>query len=479
MGFLGVGVGALNVLFILPKFLTPEEIGVISTIQRASILLYSLMILGVVFSIRKFNKDNIQDKSYEHPQFLGANIIFLLGSIVLFSIAYVLNHDLFVDFFIQNSAKLVEYVYLPLILAIGIVFFHYFFAISGSFYRIALPNFFNGVVNRVLVILAIVAYGYGVLQFESFVYAYQFLFYGVPLVLTMWYVLKVLNVRIVLPSVQQLKDVLRDTFRYNVFLYLTITSSIIIVSIDTLMISSMKGTYETGVYTIAFFIATVIEIPQRMLVQVASPILSNKIKDNKLDELKNIYQKSSMIQLFVGYSIFILIWFNLDSFYAIMPNGELYQTGTTVVLLISASKIIDIGFGLNKQIIEMSEYFNYNLYINILLSILVIVLNLVFIPKYGINGAALASLLAVSTTNLISFFLVWFKSKIIPFSKETIIILAYSLVSGFALYYLLPVIENPWLSIALNSLIMGVLILALAYLIDMLRMLRELKILKP
>ena len=138
----------------------------------------------------------------------------------------------------------------------------------------------------------------------------------------MLYVLKVLKVRIVIPSIQQLKDVLQDTFRYNVFLYLTITSSIIIISIDTLMISSMKGTYETGVYTIAFFIATIIEIPQRMLVQVASPMLSNKIKDNKLDDLKDIYQKSSMVQLFNGYSIFILIWFNLDALYAILPNGN-------------------------------------------------------------------------------------------------------------------------------------------------------------
>ena len=476
VGFLGVGVGAINVLFILPKFLTPEEIGVVSTIQRASILLYSLMILGVVFSIRKFNKETIRGKSYGHSQFLGANVIFLLGSITLYSLAYILNHDLFVDFFIQNSAGLVEFVYLPLVLAIVIVFFHYFFAISGSFYRITLPNFFNGFVNRVMVIFAIVAYGYGLLQFESFVYAYQFLFYGVPLVLTMLYVLKVLKVRIVIPSIQQLKDVLQDTFRYNVFLYLTITSSIIIISIDTLMISSMKGTYETGVYTIAFFIATIIEIPQRMLVQVASPMLSNKIKDNKLDDLKDIYQKSSMVQLFIGYSIFILIWFNLDALYAIMPNGNLYQTGATVVLLISAAKIIDIGFGLNKQIIEMSDYFSYNLYINILLSILVIVLNLILIPTYGINGAALASLLAVSTTNLISFLLVWFKSKIIPFSKKTLIILGYSLLSGFALHYFLPAIENPWLSIALNSLIMGAFILVLAYLIDMMRMVNELKI---
>ena len=65
VGFLGVGVGAINVLFILPKFLTPEEIGVVSTIQRASILLYSLMILGVVSpygnSIKRPSAENPMD----------------------------------------------------------------------------------------------------------------------------------------------------------------------------------------------------------------------------------------------------------------------------------------------------------------------------------------------------------------------------------------------------------------------------------
>ena len=79
----------------------------------------------------------------------------------------------------------------------------------------------------------------------------------------------------------------------------------------------------------------------------------------------------------------------MDALYAIMPNGNLYQTGATV-LLISAAKIIDIGFGLNKQIIEMSDYLvttSTSIFTDI------IIVNLVLIPTYGINGAALASLL--------------------------------------------------------------------------------------
>ena len=92
------------------------------------------------------------------------------------------------------------------------------------------------------------------------------------------------------------------------------------------------------------------------------------------------------------------------------------------VLLISAAKIIDIGFGLNKQIIEMS-------------TILVTTSTSISYFRYWSSYLtwcdtdlwyqwAIQSLLAVSTTNFISFLLVWFKSKIIPFSKKTLIILA-------------------------------------------------------
>ncbi len=388
VGFVGVGVGALTTLFILPKYLSADQIGILSTIQRASILIYSFMILGVVFSIRKFNKRSLSSPHYNHAQFLSSNLIFLLCSISLFSFLYFLFHDVFVELFIKNSANLIEFIYLPLGLAIGIVMFQFFFAISGSFLKIIIPNFGNNVLNRILVIVAILLFGWHLLDFQEFVYLYLFFFYIVPLILVTFYVLRILKVDFQLPNFQQIKHVFKDTATYNTYLYLTIASSIIIQSVDTLMISSMEGTSQTAVYTIAFFIATVIEIPQRMLIQVASPILSQKFEANKMDELKEIYKKSSIIQLFIGYCLFTLIWFNLDGIYDIMPNGDVYRGGINVVLFISMAKIIDIGFGLNKQIIEMSDYFRYNLFMNILLSVLVVVLNLVLIPKYGISGAA-------------------------------------------------------------------------------------------
>tara|TARA_B110000483_G_scaffold22548_1_gene26003 strand:- start:650 stop:2125 length:1476 start_codon:yes stop_codon:yes gene_type:complete len=474
-GFMGVGIGALTVLFILPKYLTPDEIGVLSTLQRASILLYSFMLLGVVFSIRKFNKSNLKSKVYNHAQFLGANFIFLLASICFFSLLYFLFHEIFIKVFITNSSQLLDFLYLPLALAIGSVFFQYFFAVAGSFSRIAIPNIFNSVVNRLLVIVAILLFAWHVLAFNQFVHLYLFFFYIIPLLLIVFYVLKILKVEFSVPTINQLKGVFNDTLRYNTYLYFTITSSIMIVSIDTLMISSMQGTSQTAVYTIAFFIATVIEIPQRMLIQVASPILSLKLEENKMDELKNIYKKSSIIQLFVGYCLFTMIWFNLDAFYQIMPNGDLYKGGVWVVLLISIAKIVDIGFGLNKQIIEMSDYFNYNLYINILLSILVVGLNLFFIPKYGITGAALASLIAITISNLLSFLLVWVKSEISPFSKNTLIILSYTTITYVLFYNFLPDISNPILSICINSLFIGISIAVLFYLIDLYKLIRELK----
>ncbi|MCB0538119.1 MAG: hypothetical protein KDE33_11410, partial [Bacteroidetes bacterium] len=395
VGFVGVGIGAVTTLFITPKFLTPEEIGTLSTIQRSSILLYSFMILGVIFSVRKFSSTDFSISKYNYKEFLGANLVFLSISCLLFSLVYVLLKDVILSFFIQNSEELSSFIYFPLFLAIVIVFSQFFFVVAGVSKRIVFPNFFNSVVNRLLSVAILIGYGYGLMKFYNFTILYMTAFYVLPFILISVYVLYFLKVRIEIPDRLKLKSVFKDTYKYNSFLYLTITSSIIIQSIDTIMISSMKGTADAAIYTIAFFIATIIEIPQRMLVQVASPIISNKLKSNDFKGLQVIYKESSLFQLFIAYVLFSGIWFNLDAIYKIMPNGSIYEAGWVVVLLISIAKITDIGFGLNKQIIEMSEYYNFNLFINIFMSLLVVVLNLVLIPKYGINGAALASLISV------------------------------------------------------------------------------------
>jgi O-antigen/teichoic acid export membrane protein len=91
------------------------------------------------------------------------------------------------------------------------------------------------------------------------------------------------------------------------------------------------------------------------------------------------------------------------------------------------------------------------------------VLNVLLIPRFGIEGAAIATGLASTLFNLMKFFYIWKKFGMQPYDKrtlETVLIIAISLLAGF----FIPVPHNAWLAIlergSLIALIYGGLTLA-------------------
>ncbi|MBU46866.1 MAG: hypothetical protein CMD28_05475, partial [Flavobacteriales bacterium] len=151
---------------------------------------------------------------------------------------------------------------------------------------------------------------------------------------------------------------------------------------------------------------------------------------NKI-EIQILYTKSSINQLIIGGVFFLCVWINIDDIFSLLPLK--FQGGKWVVFYIGLSQVFDIAAGLNGAIIVNSKYFKYDLYTNILLAGITIALNLILIPKYGIDGAAMATVISVVIFNLIRLVLIKASMNMHPFSSnsiKTIIVL-------FIIYYLL------------------------------------------
>ena len=88
------------------------------------------------------------------------------------------------------------------------------------------------------------------------------------------------------------------------------------------------------------------------------------------------------------------------------------------------------------------------------MAVTTIVTNLVFIPLYGINGAAIASLLSIFSINLLRYFLILVKLKLQPLSIQTLKAL---LIAGIT--YLagnvIPGMDIPILEIIIKSIAMS------------------------
>ncbi|MEZ4978335.1 MAG: oligosaccharide flippase family protein [Chitinophagales bacterium] len=467
VSFVGVGIGAITTLFLLPKYLSKEEIGLINTIQRMALLIYPFMVFGTIFTIRKYYLPFVNRTKKDDGGLFYSNVLLVLVMSLIVALLYVLNIESINQYF-EKSPLLKDFIYLPLIVAFSIVVFQLLVALSSAVQRITIPSLLSNTFNRLLAMAAILVFAYTGIKFALFVQLYLIGYYFIPLIALLLYCIYFINLKLSIVSFDGVKSNIKETFSYSSFLFLSMTSGLIVQSLDSVMISSYSGLGDTAIYNIAFFIATVIEIPQRMLVQISTPLISNAIQEGHWKKVHQLYQRSSENQSFIAFFIFGLIWFNLDALFQIMPSGEVYKEGMYVVLFLGFAKIIDLSFGLNKQIIEVAPYYKFNLYINVLLSALVVIFNLIFIPNYGILGAAFASFLAMTVVNLLALALVYWKSSILPFTKRMMWFVAFAVVFGLVCQLLLPNIANPFLSIIIKSTIVGLPLISAAYFLGLL-----------
>jgi len=91
-----------------------------------------------------------------------------------------------------------------------------------------------------------------------------------------------------------------------------------------------------------------------------------------------------------------------------------------------------------------------------------VLLNMYFIPNFGLNGAALATLIAITLYSLAKLLFVVLKMKLFPFTAKTLISLFLVLIS-FLVFYFWDFNFHPVINIALKSILVSGFYLGLSY----------------
>ena len=209
-----------------------------------------------------------------------------------------------------------------------------------------------------------------------------------------------------------------EIIKYTSLIIIAGSIATVMLDIDKFMIGELLKIEHVAYYNVAIFIATVIAVPQRAMQQIMTPLTAQYLNNNNKNELKELYQKSSLNLLIIGGFIFLLIILNINQLYLLLP--EEYSKGLIVVFLISCSKLYDNVLGNNNAILFNSNYYRMILVYGVLLAILAVVLNYIFIPIYGIKGSAIATFLAVCIYNSAKVWFVNRKFKMLPFTKGSL-----------------------------------------------------------
>jgi O-antigen/teichoic acid export membrane protein len=248
------------------------------------------------------------------------------------------------------------------------------------------------------------------------------------------------------------------------FLLFAVLSGGILAQLDLFMVSAELGFGYAGIYSIAFHMANVIEIPSRSISDISSPLAASALKDEDLITANNLYKKVALHQLMAGSCIFLLIWINIDNIFAIMPNGTIYQAGKWVVFFLALSKFIFITLYFGAILFCFCKYYYWTLYFTVFITILGICTNLLLIPRLGIAGAAVSTLITVIIVLSIQQWIVLIKIKGNPFSTGLIKQILLLLVMFMINYFLLSRWSfNPWVDGIYRTFIIGSITLAVMY----------------
>jgi hypothetical protein len=113
--------------------------------------------------------------------------------------------------------------------------------------------------------------------------------------------------------------------------------------------------------------------------------------------------------------------------------------------------IVDMGTGVNGQIIGTSTYWRFDFFSGIILLLLTVPLNIILVKEYGIIGSAWSNLASYVIYNTIRIIFLKRKFNLQPFTMQTVFVLAHSVICFLLIYILFKNVEG-WMGMILRSL---------------------------
>ncbi|MBC7861461.1 MAG: polysaccharide biosynthesis C-terminal domain-containing protein, partial [Bacteroidia bacterium] len=410
--YFGILIGFASLLFIQPHFLRTRDLGLIRILLSYASLLAAIFPMGgPSIAVKYLPKFYAPEK--KHNGFFGLLLVFPLVGIILGCTCLFFVKDWIVSLYIEKSRLFTDYLFLGAPLAIFITLIYTLNSYCNAILKTVFPSFLNDIINRVLLIIVIVLYYFKVYDLNGFVLAFVAT-YGVQAFLLSVYIFMFGQAGFK-PDINYLQEHVGFRFmvRYSLILSFTSVSSVSLKFLDSMFLGK-QSLEAVGVYSVAAFIALIIETPLNSLERVANSTISHNLAVNNFEEIKKIYYTSSRYLMLLGGFLSALIVISINDLLLLLPAE--YHTAGLVTIIISAGSFINMATGINYPIlINSSKYVWGSVFLFILL-VLAFVSNYFLVPRYGMLGAAIATAGSSSVYNLLKYFFIWKNFKMQPFN---------------------------------------------------------------
>jgi O-antigen/teichoic acid export membrane protein len=428
----------------MPHFLSTEQVGLTRALVDAAILLATLAQLGTGASVMRFYP-HFKDKSSKDHGFFFWTLVVPFFGIFIFSFLYIIFKAPISEYFQKNASLFVQYYYYVIPLAFFVLYLTIFEVNANVLMRITVPKFIREVGNKTILLVSYLLFAFNIISLDGLIISLS-VNYALCTLLNIIYLFSLHRISIKPDFSFITKKLAKEYLFYTLFLVIAALGTAIMPFLNSFFLTGMMGLAFTGIWAIASNFVALIEMPYRSLGAITQPAISEAIKNSDFKEADRLCKQVSLHQLLLVGFIFILIWINIDTLFAIMPNGEQYVAGKWVVFILGISRLLSSALSIGGSIINYSKYYYFSLIFTIIMTVAAVLFNNYLIPIYGLEGAAFATLIPYIIYFILIYGFNYLKFRTLSLSGgqlKILLILAILLAANFlSMKYFSPLLSN-------------------------------------
>ena len=420
----GFVVGLLNTYLFTKEggYFTAEEYGLTSIFIAIATLMMAFATLAMpsyIFKFYHYYNDHLPPKKND---MITWSLLVSIAGFILVIIAGIVFKHLVIRKFGEHSPLLLTYYYWIFPMGFGYTIYTVLEAYAWNVGRSVFTNFLREVQWRLFTTFLILLFITGMIgSFGLFIKLFAITYPGIAVILFL-YLLLTNKIHFTF----NVSKVSRRFFEKILSLCVYFYSGTIIITLslvfDTIVIASVlpQGTVKAGIFNLAVILSSVIQAPQRGIISSAVTHLSKGWKEKNMALLQRIYHRSSINQLIFASGLFLLIWLNFTDAINTFQLKEIYLDGFYIFFFLGLTKVIDMGTGLNGQIIATSTYWRFEMISGMILLVIMLPLTYILAKQFDLLGPAIATVISISIYNAIRLIFLWKKFNLFPFTAQTL-----------------------------------------------------------
>ncbi len=444
--YLGFFIGFINTYLFTRNnsSFTTSEYALTNIFIAIGNIMFAFANFGMIATVYKFYpyyNDNLPKK--KNDLITWALVTSLIGFLLVL-IAGLFFKDTVIRKFGARSPEFVQYYLWVFPFGFSILLFSLLEVFTWNLRKSIFTSFLREVFFRLLTTLLIFLLSFKLIKsFDTFIKLYAFTYGIVALSLCVYLVYKK-ELYLTFEISRVTKKFYKKIVSLASLIYFGGLVYMIAQFIDTIVIMSVVGTRAAGIFSLGSVVAGLVQAPQRGAVAASIPVLSKAWKDKDYGKILLIYQRSGINLLIASLGIFLLVWLNyIDAIQTFQLKPD-YINSQWIFFFLGMARIVDLGTGVNSQIIGTSTFWRFEFFSGIVLLSLAIPLNYILVKKFGIIGAGYSNIIAFTVYNIIRIIFLERKFSMHPFSIKTIYAIILAFLSYAICYYSFSQLHGFW-----------------------------------